>query len=168
MQHTDTVWNHLYCCWTNGFYVSRWRILKCPSIKPLCSSLPGTPCPTQIHNHSLPSFPKPLFVPHFLSCSGHIYLVVLSPLPTLLFFSVLSLSTWNQRSHPVVCGQLHWSGRLGGKAALTLLNVRASFLICKVLISSFWTLYLRGCLWDSLVMLWTATRQWSIILHVLK
>lgn len=88
-QHADIVFNYLYCYWSNSFYFSRRRILKCGYYNALLSilvfSLPGTLCPTLI-------LIKPFLgsqSPYLFLIFYHIYLVVLSSIVSALPLSTL-------------------------------------------------------------------------------
>lgn len=115
-------------------------------------ALPGTA--TLIHITAFLAPQSPYSSP-FISCGGHI-LPHSTPLAPAVFCSVLSSLLSYKYSEirdlilSVTLSQLKWIRRLGWEPALTLLNLRVSFFICKMLISSFLTLHLRGCLWDSL------------------
>ena len=111
-------------------------------------ALPGTA--TLIHITAFLASQSPYSSP-FISCGGHILplapAVFCSVLPSLLsykFYEIRDLIS------SVTLSQLKWTRRLGWEPALTLLNLRVSFFICKTVIRSFLTLHLRGCLWDSL------------------
>lgn len=130
------------------FNLSRWRIFKHTCFNAVPPSLPAfcLPDPFPPSKHSLASLSKPFFVSPFRVCDAPIYLGVLSPLFCLnsKHFKIRNLIL------SVLWDQLHWISRLGREPALTLLNLRVSFSICKMLVSSFWALHLKRCLSDSL------------------
>lgn len=170
MEHADLVRNHLYYYWTISFYFLRQRTLKC-----ICFIAPPQ-CFSAVLYQALLSHPC-YRLPNLLKLLIHLsfYLLWLSlftlwypPLFLSILFSLLDCKPFEMRDLillSMIRGQLHWIRRGGREPVLTLLKLKVSFFIHEMLISSFWILHLRGCWWNSLATLWTAT---TVHLNVLN